>query len=179
MSTIAPGGGAASAAQNSNTATRQKIYEKQTAASKAKQVGSVSNPTGNIDEKAMQNRHNPGWFARPEKFTHDRPSTNSQTRGVSNQQRGMSSSHTEGQGQGHRSPIGYATTPAAVNQDSASHLHIYEDGTPSGGVSSPGGLTLLNADALHQIQANYGSQQQLPEDHSSGFLSMPLDSASQ
>ena len=149
MSTNAPGGGAP-AAQNSNSATRQKIYEKQTAASKAKQVGSSTNSTGNIDEKAMQNRHNPGWFARPEKFTHDRPSSNSQPRGVSNQQRGMSSSHTEGQGQGHRSPIGSVTMPAAaaVNQDSASQLHIYEDGTPSVGVSSPGNLVLLSADAL-------------------------------
>ena len=43
-----------------------KIYEKQTAASRGKKV--VRDDTKSPDEKAMENKHQPGWFARPEKY---------------------------------------------------------------------------------------------------------------
>ena len=50
-----------------------KIYEKTTAATRAKQVKT----DGNVDpnEKALEHRHNMGWFARPEKFLDDRPNS--------------------------------------------------------------------------------------------------------
>ena len=162
MTSIRPGSGSGGG--------RQKIYEKQTAASKAKQVGAVGSGSSNaIDEKAMQNRHNPGWFARPEKFTHDRPSTNSQTRAgpalpsvVSNQQRGMSSSTTEGQGQGAKSPH-----VASIQQlDSVDPRQPQVYGEPAAGssdsnVQSPTAAAqanqLLSTDTLHPIRAGEDS----------------------
>jgi len=67
-----------------------KIYEKMTAASRAKLV--TRDDTRSPDEKAVDNRHHPGWFARPDKF-------NSQS---NRSQRGMNRSNVrsnEGQGQ--------------------------------------------------------------------------------
>ena len=79
-----------------------RIYDKQTAASRGKQVnrGDTQSP----DEKAVSNRHNPGWFARPEKFTNERPSTNS----LGRSQRGMNRSNgrsNDGQGQSTRKTL--------------------------------------------------------------------------
>ena len=50
-----------------------KIYEKTTTASRSKQVkaGADVDP----GEKALEHRHNLGWFARPEKFIDDRPNS--------------------------------------------------------------------------------------------------------
>lgn len=50
-----------------------KIWEKKTAASRSKIVPRQDSKSP--DMKAMENKHNPGWFARPEKFINDRPST--------------------------------------------------------------------------------------------------------
>lgn len=42
-----------------------KIYEKQTAASRGKQVKSIVGvESATPDQKAMENRHNPGYYAR-------------------------------------------------------------------------------------------------------------------
>ena len=50
-----------------------KIYEKTTTASRSKRV----NTEGEVSpgQKALENKHNMGWFARPEKFVDDRPSS--------------------------------------------------------------------------------------------------------
>ena len=50
-----------------------KIYEKTTTASRSKRVNTDSEQSP--DSKALENRHKPGWFARPEKFMDDRPSS--------------------------------------------------------------------------------------------------------
>ena len=81
--------------------TGLKIYEKQTAASRGKRVARDGSTSQSPDQKAIENRHNPGWFARPEKFINDRPTVGSFQNNNNNNksQRGMNGSNLRRDGE--------------------------------------------------------------------------------
>ncbi len=76
-----------------SSSSHLKIYEKQTAASRGKLV--ARDDTRSPDEKAIDNKHHPGWFARPEKYN-SHIKVNQQS---NRSQRGMNRSNNESQGQ--------------------------------------------------------------------------------
>ena len=57
----------------SNSRPELKIYEKTTTASRSKRVNTDGEQSPG--QKALENKHNMGWFARPEKFVDDRPNS--------------------------------------------------------------------------------------------------------
>ena len=56
-----------------NKKSELKVYDKTTAASRSKRIKDQAEMSPAT--KALENKHNLGWFARPEKFIDDRPSS--------------------------------------------------------------------------------------------------------
>ena len=56
-----------------NKKSEVRVYDKTTAASRSKRVKDQAEMSPAT--KALENKHNLGWFARPEKFIDDRPSS--------------------------------------------------------------------------------------------------------
>ena len=121
-----------------------KIWERQTAASRGKQVSRNSAAQQSSDARALENQHNPGWFARPEKFTHGRPNAASQSRS----QRGMSSnarSNNDAEGQ-----------QRGEEEEFTGGLQIFDD------QDYKRGMTVSDTDSCEQVLRPH-SPLQIPE----------------
>ena len=135
-----------------------KVHEKQTASSRGKQVRTASDQERSPDQIAMENRHQLGWFARPEKFTKDRPNTNSQNRSQRGMNRsGVRSNSNNGEtGQGQSSNL----AQARLSQDNGDvNMQIYNDNEDimGGGLGEKGHIIESPDARNNELVHSYGS----------------------
>ena len=83
----------------------------------------------------MENRNNPGWFARPEKFSNDRPNMNSFNR---SQRGNMNRSNEGGQGLQHQvAQSNYEKSTDLMLFDEADYQAMQDDEDSSGHMLRP------------------------------------------